>query len=125
VLGGGALPAVVGGNVPATVVGTVDGGVVLGPLVEGRRTSVVRGTVRRVVAGAVLGSVGGAVKTGGAAVVGGAVATWAGGRGAARPTDGMANAAASTAAEPMAHTRARVPSRARGLGTDGVDTTAV
>ena len=45
----GVGPAVVGGSVPATVVGTVVGGVVLGPLVDDRR-GVVRATVGRVVA---------------------------------------------------------------------------
>src|SRR4051794_41968807 len=36
----GAGPAVVGGRVPATVVGTVVGGVVLGPVVDDRRGTV-------------------------------------------------------------------------------------
>jgi len=49
----GAGPAVVGGRVPATVVGTVGGGLVDGPLVDDRRT--VLATVGRVVAGLVVG----------------------------------------------------------------------
>lgn len=48
----GAGPAVVGGRVPATVVGTVEGGVVGGPVVVARRAVVL--TVGRVVAGALV-----------------------------------------------------------------------
>jgi hypothetical protein len=62
----GAGPAVVGGSVPATVVGTVEGGVVDGPLVVERRT--VLGTVGRVVAGVLV--VGAAVGAGAAVVAG-------------------------------------------------------
>ena len=57
----GAAPAVVGGSVPATVVGAVLGGVVDGPEVDDRRGTVLA-TVGRVVAGRVVGgSVGAAV----------------------------------------------------------------
>jgi hypothetical protein len=67
----GAGPAVVGGRVPATVVGTVGAGVVLGPVVDARRGTVLA-TVGRVVAGArvVGGAVGASVGAGVASVVG-------------------------------------------------------
>jgi hypothetical protein len=56
--GGGAAPAVVGGRVPATVVGAVLGGVVLDRRVVGTRRRVVRGAVGAVmVAGAAVGGV--------------------------------------------------------------------
>ena len=67
----GAAPAVVGGRVPATVVGTVLGGVVLGPVVDTRRGTVLV-TGGRVVAGALVvgGAVGLSVGAGVASVVG-------------------------------------------------------
>lgn len=77
--GPAAGPAVVGGRVPATVVGTVEGGVVLGPVVDDRRGTV-RATVGRVVAawGLVVATVGGVV---GAVVCSvGVVTTWAAAR---------------------------------------------
>ena len=69
----GVGPAVVGGRVPATVVGVVVGGVVLGPVVDARRGTVLA-TVGFVVADALV--VGGLVTcsvVAGASVVGGMV----------------------------------------------------
>jgi hypothetical protein len=103
--GAGAGPAVVGGSVPATVVGVVEGGEVLVPrLVEGRR-----GTVRVtgvVVAGAadVGGWVTGPVVTGPSVV--GVVTTWP----AARPVRGTATSAPKTQRPTTASARRRSPS---------------
>ncbi|HEV3352560.1 MAG TPA: DoxX family protein [Acidimicrobiales bacterium] len=90
-------PAVVGGSVPATVVGAVLGGVVLGPLVEERRT--VLGTVGRVVAAlaVVAGAVGGSVLADVASVVG-VVTIWAAARAQRAPP--------ARAASPQRHTTA-------------------
>jgi hypothetical protein len=66
----GVGPAVVGGRVPATVVGVVVGGVVLGPVVDARRGTVLA-TVGFVVAGALVvgGPVTGSVVAGASVVV--------------------------------------------------------
>jgi len=97
----GAFPAVVGGNVPATVVGTVVGGVVLGPVVDDRRGTV-RATVGRVVAGSAVGGVVGAVVAG-AAVVGSVVTNcgvtvWPAARAESAPPPSAASAQKHTTA---------------------------
>jgi len=80
----GAGPTVVGGRVPATVVGTVLGGIVLTAVVDTRRGTVLA-TVGRVVAGApVVGAVGASVGAGVASVVG-VLTTWATARAQSAP----------------------------------------
>lgn len=106
-------PAVVGGNVPATVVGTVEGGVVGGPLVDERRT--VLGTVGRVVAGAFVvgGAVGGAAVVAGVASVVGVVGIWAAARAHKNPPVRAAIAHRHTTATGR-DTRRCLPLRASG-----------
>ena len=94
--GPAAGPAVVGGRVPATVVGTVDGGVVL-PVVDDR-LGTVRATVGRVVAawGLVVATVWGEV---GAVVCSvGVVTTWAAARAHTTPPPSAASVHSNTTA---------------------------
>ena len=87
----GALPAVVGGRVPATVVGTVVGGVVLGPVVDTRRGTVLATVGPVVTARADVGVVCAAV-VGVVASVVGVVTIWAAARAQRTPPQSAASA---------------------------------